>query len=676
MSLLTPSTLAHEPESAPLKTDVEPGKSVPPTDTIPPLIPTEHFAERSAFRDFQLSPDGSRLAITRSLEGQAQVLILDTNTLEALHSLKLEEKTRLDWMRWAGNGRLLLSLSWFGFAYGWPVRFNRLYVRDLETSEFFDLKVNKKIIWGGDLVHLADDGSYALISVQSSLRSNPSVYRYELRPDGEIERIVKPKRGVWDWYTDDAGDVRLGMGWENKRLRVYYRANADEKFELIGKLKQDDEKSRYWNVVQIVSGSSQGYVLDEGDDGRVGVRLFDYSKGEVIDTFYENPDWDVESLWLKEDGTPLAALYTDDRVQLEWFDKESAQLHAQLKRAIKLAEVSIVSRSRDDRTMLIWGRSEADPGAFYIYSRDRKELKVLANYRPSLDFSLLVKPKPVRYTARDGLEISAYLTLPRGREPRGLPLIILPHGGPYGVRDLLEYNDEVQLLANRGYAVLQPNFRGSGGYGDEFYEAGTGEIGRRMQDDLDDAMDWAVAKGIADAKRVCLIGGSYGGYAALWGVLRNPERYACAASWAGVADFNRMLRYDRRYLSRKASRRWRAKVEGKEDFDLDSVSPAFFAPGLNRPVLLAHGTRDSVVPFSQFELFRKASEDAPVKPVTLVIEGEGHGFSSKESGQKWYDALDAFLAEHNPADQLDANGDFRPPLKLTDGLPSDPIDTH
>ncbi len=673
--LLLPATVfAQNTVSASDPAPLELGHSAAAVDAIPKLIPTEHFAGRSAYREFQVSPDGTQLAITMSVEGKVRIVILDTATLELSQSLRLPDKTRLDWIRWAGRDRLLLSLSWLGRAYGWPVRFNRLYVRDLTTDNFFELKVNKKIIWGGDLVHLAEDGSYALISVQSSLRNSPSVYRYELEPDGDVERVVKSKRGVWDWYTDNSGVVRLGMGWQNKRLRVYYRESAAAKFELIGKLKENDDRSRYWNVVQIVSGSSQGYVLEESDDGRVGVRLFDYSTGEVVDTFYENPDWDVDGLWLKDDGTPLAALYTDDRVQMEWFDEETAKLYARLKRAIKLEDIRIISRSRDDHTMIIWGRSEADPGAFYVFSRDRNELKVLANYRPELEFTSLAKPKPVRYRSRDGLEITAYLTLPPGREPKELPLIVLPHGGPYGVRDMLEYNDEVQLLANRGYAVLQPNFRGSGGYGDEFYEAGTGQIGRRMQDDLDDAMDWAVAQGVADAGRVCVVGSSYGGYAALWAVLRDPERYRCAASWAGVTDFNRILRYDRRYLSRKASRRWRARVEGEEDFDLDSVSPAFFAPNLNRPVLLAHGTRDSVVPFSQFERFKEASETAPVQPVTLVVEGEGHGFSRKETGQKWYDALDRFLAEHNPADQVDENGNFTPPVNPATGPAFDDIE--
>ena len=180
--------------------------------------------------------------------------------------------------------------------------------------------------------------------------------------------------------------------------------------------------------------------------------------------------------------------------------------------------------------------------------------------------------------------------------------------------------------------MIQPNFRGSGGYGTAFYDLGNGEVGRGMQDDLDDAMDWAVAEGIADPSRVCVVGGSYGGYAALWAVLRNPERYRCAASWAGVTDWDRMLSYDRRYLTRKAGKRWSAKIEGDdEEFDLKDVSPYRLGRNLNRPILLAHGTEDDNVPFKQYEQMMRSLRKAQVEPVTLVIEGEGHSFSKEES---------------------------------------------
>ncbi|HSJ78741.1 MAG TPA: alpha/beta fold hydrolase, partial [Erythrobacter sp.] len=318
--------------------------------------------------------------------------------------------------------------------------------------------------------------------------------------------------------------------------------------------------------------------------------------------------------------------------------------------------------------MLVWAGDESDPGVLYFYDAEAQSMKVVMQYRPKLDFNALARPVPMTYRARDGTAIRGYLTLPKGRVPQGLPLIIMPHGGPFGIRDSLRFDDEVQLLANRGYAVLQPNFRGSGGYGNAFYDLGNGQVGRGMQDDLDDAMDWAVREGIADPARVCVVGGSYGGYAALWSVLRNPDRYRCAASWAGVTDWDRMLRYDRRVLTRSAGKRWTARIEGDDGLDLKEVSPFRRAGSLTRPVLLAHGTADDNVPFDQFEAMQKAAQKSGAPLTTLIINGEGHSFSSAKSEQQWYDALDTFLAKHNPADQIGPDGSFTPPRDpATDG---------
>jgi dipeptidyl aminopeptidase/acylaminoacyl peptidase len=272
--------------------------------------------------------------------------------------------------------------------------------------------------------------------------------------------------------------------------------------------------------------------------------------------------------------------------------------------------------------------------------------------RPDIPFDRLAPVKPVSYAARDGTVIHAYLTLPPGREAKGLPLILLPHGGPYGVRDKLDYDDEVQFLASRGYAVLQPNYRGSDGYGEAFEKLGDGQIGRAMQDDLDDAEDWAVAQGLADKGRVCVVGSSYGGYAALWAAIRNPERYRCAASFAGVTDFTRQLRYDANFFTRKNEKAWRTRVRGEDkSFDLEAVSPAKQAARLTRPILLAHGKLDSTVPFNQFKEMRDALDSAHSKLAEyLVFDKEGHGFDIPADEQKWLDGLEAFLKKNNPAD--------------------------
>lgn len=619
----------------------------------PPLIPTEQFAARSQISSVKLSPDGSRFAGRVKLDGKFYIILFDAETRQPQGRIPAGEDIGLNWFRWAGNNKILFSVSFSEKFFGDDAQYRRLFMVDLTSYQLSALGGKNASLLGDDVIHVADDGSYALVSVQRTPYEYPSVRRYALDASGEIETIQNPRDGIWNWVADDAGVVRLGTGWYRRRLRIYYRSDADDDLDLIARLSrkdlEDESRSRFWEVIKVVSGSEEGYVLDEDENGRVGVRKMNFASGEIVETFYQNDDWDVDRVLLDDDGEPLAAFYTDDRDRVVWFDEENERWYRMLGQATSEQEVWITSRARDGSRMLVWAGGESDPGALYVFTPEEMRLDLFASMRPAINFQQLVPPQPISYTARDGTEIRGYLTLPRGREAKNLPLIIMPHGGPYGIRDKLQYNDEVQLLANRGYAVLQPNYRGSGGYGDAFFELGTGQIGRAMQDDLDDAMDWAVAEGIADPQRVCLVGGSYGGYAAMWGVIRNPERYRCAASWAGVSDWDSMLKYDRKFTSRASNRRWRDRVEG-EDFDLDDVSPLETVERLQRPLLVAHGTEDYNVPFKQHERFTRAARRADKSLTTLVIEDEGHSFSTPENEKKWYDALEAFLAEHNPAD--------------------------
>lgn len=625
-----------------------------PADTAeapPPLIATSHFAGRAAFWDAQLSPDGAMLSFLRKRAGESQFIILNATSKALVRAFGTDPEDQVEWYRWVTSDKLLISVSTAGKFFGDEVRYTRLILLRLSDNSMTPLFRKTQVVEGDNVIHVAEDGSYILVSIQKSVYDYPSVMRHELEPDGKVRTVQDQRVGVWNWTADDQGVVRMGSGWKDGKLRIYYRPDTGGDLELVARLKEDDTIDRFWDALQIINGSDEGFVLSEGENGRVGLRRFNFATRETIETVYEHPEWDIDRVTLR-DGKPYAAYFTADRDEVHYFDPDVAMQQASMRRALGDVEVWVPSRARDGSRMLVWAGNEADPGVLYLFDPAARRMDEVSQYRPSLDIRLLARPRPMQYTARDGTVIRGYLTLPRGREAKNLPLIVMPHGGPYGVRDKLEYNDEVQLLANRGYAVLQPNFRGSGGYGDAFFELGGGQIGRAMQDDLDDAMDWAVAEGLADPARVCVVGSSYGGYAAIWAVLRNPERYRCAASWAGVTDFDKILRYDRSFFSRNGFKRWRDKVRGEGVEDMKHVSPLERAATLSRPLLLAHGTKDVVVPVSQYNVFEKASREAPVPPRTLVIDGEGHSFSTAENEQKWYDALEAFLAEHNPPDPV------------------------
>lgn len=625
----------------------------PDPQVRPPRIAPLALAKTSGIEDMTLSPDGKWIALRSTDAGKVSFAVINAETRQIGRRFSVPPKTSLRWFRWAGNNKVLLSLSTTVLWQGGDARLTRLYYFDLLTEQVTMVARKEMGLDGDDLIYTDPAGEYVLMSMQRSVYDYPSVWRFPLTPDAmKAAREIQPQRAmVWNWFADNKGTVRIGFEYTSgRKLKIWYRRKAEDEFKAVAKLDEDSSDDEWIDVERIFNDSDEGYVLKKDDSGRVALRKFNYATRQAGETVYAAPGWDVTEAYIGDDNQPIAATYTDDRDRIVWFDPKLKSLQTRLGKALTPSDVWITSRARDDSRMLVFAGREDDPGGYYIYTAAKGTLDPFSAVLPELDPADLAAPQPVDYTARDGTKIRAYLTLPRGRDPKGLPLILLPHGGPYGVRDQLSFDGEVQLLANRGYAVLQPNFRGSGGFGEAFSDLGEGQIGRAMQDDLDDAMDWAVQQGVADPARVCVVGASYGGYAALWAVIRNPERYRCAASFAGVTDWNKQLKYDADFFSSKGAKKWRSRVQGDDGkFNLDLVSPAPQAARLTRPVLLAHGKDDSTVPFKQFKLMQAAAAKSKlVEP--LVFAEEGHGFDRIENRQKWYETLDAFLTKHNPAE--------------------------
>jgi dipeptidyl aminopeptidase/acylaminoacyl peptidase len=629
-------------------------QAVPPAKTgTPPIIPSSLFAARSPFSGALLSPDGKRIAVSVEADGKDSILVLDAATKEPITRMtEGNDEFELEWFRWAGNDRILISTSGTTVVYGEEFRYTRLMVSDLVARTTTYVGLPQEGLMGDDVLYVAPDGSYVVLALQQSAVDEPEVRRFPLDGTKNNVKLVDRRSNVWDWDADDKGVVRVGYYVQDDEVSVLYRKSATDDFKVIARFSgnKDADRVQLYSALKIMGDTDDGLTLAKGPSGKIALRHVNLTTGQLGEVIYENRDADVTDFTVDATGRPVAAFYTDDRDRIAWLDPKMAEVQRKLENALAGQDLWIMSRAKDNSRMLVSAGAANDPGAFYIFTPATRTLDYVSDYRPGMPLGALAAVKPVTYTARDGTLIHAYLTLPKGREPKNLPLIIMPHGGPYGIRDKLDYNDEVQFLANRGYAVLQPNYRGSGGYGEAFEKLGDGQIGRTMQDDLDDAEDWAVKQGIADKDRVCIDGSSYGGYAALWGVERNPERYRCAASFAGVTDFNKMLKYDADFFSRSGRKKWNARVRGDKTFDMDSVSPARQAAKLTRPVLIAHGKRDSRVPFSQFKEMRNALASANFPQVDyLVFDKEGHGFDTAEDEQKWYDALEAFLKKYNPA---------------------------
>lgn len=616
-------------------------------DPVPPPISAEEFGALPFFSDPEISPDGASIIGEATVGGRTSLVLIDAATRQPVRRFPVPENAILMWSRWAGT-KVIVSVAAQSRAYGFY--FTRLMLLDPATGVFRPLAQEVRSEDGDDLIHVDPAGRFLLLSAAKRVFQYPAVWRIDLQTTQAVQ-VQKPRDHVWGWFADSNGVVRAGLGLQNKRYWLLYREDGTSNFRRIlkGKLDSDEDQDNIERYVPLV-GSDVGYAVADKGSGRFGLYRYDFASDRLGEPVFEHPEVDVDDFVYTPDGRDVAAVtYTDDRERIHWFDANSRKRQEQIDRALPDAMNHIVSTSRSGDRMIVASTAAHDPGMYFLFNTKTRELNPLIRPYGALEGKVLAPVRHVRYRARDGLSVPAYLTLPVGRPAKGLPLIVMPHGGPFA-RDKWEYDPWVQFLANRGYAVLQPNFRGSTGYGKAYVEAGHSQWGRKMQDDIDDGVAWLVSQGQVDGRRVCIMGASYGGYAAMWAAARNPGLYRCAISFAGISDVEAMLAYDRRlFVARRYYRDWRDQVRGPGELDLDSVSPIAAAPAISVPLLLAHGKLDDNVPATQSEKLAEALRKAG-KPHELVIyPDEGHSFGKVENSVDFLKRVEAFLRKHNPA---------------------------
>ena len=626
---------------------------------IPPRIPTADFAARAEMADLKLSPDGTHIVARAMVAGAEKVVVFDLEGKDKPFVLAETKDIDTNWYRWAGNSMILIGLGktvpWEGDeAYA-----TRLIAYDLTTHKSKLIGQTDEGLMGDDVLWVDPEGKHILLSYQKSIYDYPSVSNIELTTNKSTQ-VVSAHDDIWDWSADDDGVVRYGFGHtDNHHWIALYRKTATDRFQTIAKGHDDKDTSADFDVIRIVTGSDDGFIFDTDEKtGLKAIFKFNFATHKRGDLVFEAPANDIEGAYTTTDGKAMdSAWYTDSLPRVHWWDKDMAAFQADLDKAVNTGHPEgermawIKSESRNHAIRVVWVGAANDPGSYYIYQDATGKMERLARVYARLHPEQLARPAYVHYTARDGLSIPAYLTLPVGRAPKHLPLIIMPHGGPFDVRDAGGYDDDVQFLANRGYAVLQPEYRGSGSYGTAYRDKGKGQWGRAMQDDIDDGMDWLVKQGIADPARTCLVGISYGGYAAMGGATRNPERYRCAVSLAGVSDIARQVKYSNHFDDDRKSRDdWQQTVQGDKTFDLKTVSPLYTVDRLKVPVLVLHGEKDQRVLPKQSRLYVDALKAAGKTYEYVSIPDDGHGYTTTAAAQIWYDKLDAFLAKYNPAD--------------------------
>lgn len=596
--------------------------------TSPERIPRELFFGNPERTAPKLSPDGKRLAYLAPDEG-----VLNIWEGPVGGPAKPATKDRRRGIR----------------TYFWGEDGSLLYVQDKDGDENWRLY---KAAPGGAVDLTPFDGVQAqIVATDPKFPDRIVVALNQRDPKVHDAFTLSLSTGKLELQEENPGDVTGWLADAELRVRAAKAARPDGGSEL--RIKDGGAWKTFMVWGPEDAGGAHGFTPDgsglyvesshESDTTRIYEMSLDGKKKKVIAA---HDGADAAGVLVHPTDYHLEAVAFEAE-RLEWKILDS-NLEADFKAVAGLApgDFSIVSRDDADTTWILLFNSDVKPPSYYSFDRRSRAGRFIFSTRPKLEGKALSPMKPVRFSARDGLTIHAYLTTPAGLPAKSLPLVLNVHGGPW-VRDGWGYHPEAQWLANQGYAVLQVNYRGSNGYGKKFLHAGDREWGAKMQDDLTDAVNWAVKEGVADPKRVAIYGGSYGGYAALAGACFTPKVYRCAVDIVGPSNLETLIRSIPPYwapLKRIFDLRV-GDVDKEPDF-LRSRSPFFHADKIEIPLLIAQGANDPRVKRAESEMIVDALTKKGKPPEYLCFEDEGHGFARPENRLKFYERAEAFLARH------------------------------
>lgn len=625
---------------------------------VPAQVDVSPFVERDSFNDIKISPTGEYFAMTVWLEDQTGLVVMRRSDGELTATFRFRGGTHVDDFWWVNDDRVLMSISESFGSRDDPLPTGELFAMNADGGRR-ELLVGWRVasnsasnIRGAKRAEnvaaflidpMLEDERHVLIAVQP-LAADPHtrVERMDVYSGRRVQVTRAPVQRA-RFLTDSRGEVRFAVGaGSNNVSQLYYREGAGSEWTLA-----NDELAtgRIETPLGFSEDDALAYLQVEHPQGPDSVVAMDVATGERRELMRD----EVVDPWpiYRDGGGPLIGVrYLGGEVRTSFLDEKSedARLYRSLEAAFPGHAIDIASATADGNLKLVLARSDVEPGSIYLYDNVAKKADFVLARREQIDPANMAPMRPVTIQARDGLALHGFLTVPKRADGGNLPLVVMPHGGPFGVFDGWGFNSDTQLLAHAGYAVLRVNFRGSGNYGRSFRFAGARQWGRSMQDDLTDATHWAISEGIADPGRICIYGASYGGYAALMGAAREPDLYRCAVGYVGVYDLPRMVR-ENAQMGRWATT-WSREWVGDDTEALAAVSPDRLAEHIRIPVFLAAGGEDQVAPIAHSESMERALKQAGVPVETLYYRTEGHGFHAVENRRGFYDQLLDFLGRH------------------------------
>jgi dipeptidyl aminopeptidase/acylaminoacyl peptidase len=460
---------------------------------------------------------------------------------------------------------------------------------------------------------------------------------------GETTIVAKNPGNISGWLTDNNGKVRIAGITDGVETTILYREKEEDEFKPLISAKAGET----FEPIMFTKDNSSIYAASNIGRDTAAIVKMDIKSGKQ-ETIYERKDVDVSNLIISPATKEiLAAVYVTDKTKVEYFDEDFKALMKKLSDKFdKSLEIGLRDMSDDMTKFILTTGSDKDAGSYYFYDLNTDKLTKLGDFMPWLDSGKMSSMIPISYKSRDGLTIHGYLTIPKGKIPEKLPVVVNPHGGPWA-RDVWGFNPEVQYLANRGFAVLQINFRGSTGYGKKFVDAGNKQWGLKMQDDITDGVQWLIKIGVADPERIGIYGGSYGGYAALAGITFTPDLYAAAVDYVGVSNIFTLLKTIPPYWeSQRKMFNERVGDPEKDKELLEKVSPVFHADKIKAPLFVAQGANDPRVNKAESDQIVEALKKRGINVQYMVKDDEGHGFVNQENRYDFYKAMGDFFDKY------------------------------
>jgi len=601
-----------------------------------PKIAVEDFFKNPEKFSWRISPDGEYISYLSPHNGHTNVFVRKISDSTAI---PVTNDTVRNIYRYQWKGNRIIYLQDVGGDENFQLFSVSSDGKDLKALTPF-AKVRTEI--QDDWRDIA--GKEKEVMILLNKRDNRFFDPYSINIEtGELKVLFQNDKNYDGWFTDHTGIIRMATKTDGVNTTYFQRATEAAAFDSFLTTTYKDQ----FNIQFFTFDNKNVYVSSNIGRDKSTIVEYDLAARKEVKEIYANPEYDVDGLSYSEKRKVLThASFTSWKRENHFLDKETEAEYKKMQDKFKGYEIGIYGNNIAEDKFVVWTGNDKVAAKYYFYDKKTGDTKFLADAFPWLKEENMATMKPVQYKSRDGLTIHGYLTLPKGTEAKDLPVVINPHGGPWA-RDDWGFNNEAQLFANRGYAVLQMNFRGSTGYGKDFWLKSQKQWGKTMQDDITDGVQWLIKEGIADPKRVAIYGGSYGGYATLAGVTYTPDLYACAVDYVGVSNmFTFMKTIPPYWEPYKAMFYEMVGDPVKDSALLAEVSPALHAGNIKTPLFVAQGANDPRVNKAESDQMVEALRKRGVAVDYMVKNDEGHGFANENNRLDFYREMDKFFDKY------------------------------